>query len=546
MIATVLGGIGLFLIGMLIMTEGLQAVAGDALRNILARFTRTRLMSVISGTLVTATVQSSSVTTLLTVGFVSAELLTFTSAIGVIYGANIGTTTTSWLVSMIGFKVKIDAFALPMVGLGALFRLFARGRKASFGMALAGFGLIFIGIDVLQSGMAGLSEAIDLQQYAADGIGGRMLLVIVGIVMTVILQSSSAAMATTLTALFAGAITLEQGAALCIGQAVGTTVTAAIAALGASVQAKRTALAHILFNVVTGVVAFMLLPLFIYLVDWWSSELSPGDQAVALSAFLTTFKFTGVVMFYPFTPQYAAWLERLLPDRSSTLTRRLNASSLAIPSIAIEAAHNTVREATVETFTLLRHVLDGRPLAESHNRRMAELIKSVDQTRAYLKDIHSDPNNEEQYARHVAVLHALDHIERLIRACEERDHRRYYREHENLLVLGETILPALEQAEAWFEDPTAPSPVGIWHRTSRSIAEHRRQHRKSMLDDAARGVIDPQRAVSLLETKRWIDRLAYHGWRVLHHLVHGEGFTSGDSAPETEMPISDDDEASHV
>lgn len=545
MIATVLGGIGLFLIGMLLMTEGLQSVAGDALRTILARFTRTRFMSVVSGTVVTATVQSSSITTLLTVGFVSAELLSFSSAIGVIYGANIGTTTTSWLVSTLGFKVKIDAFALPMVGLGALLRLFGRGRLAPLGMAIAGFGLIFIGIEVLQTGMSGLSETIDLQRFAADGIGGRVLLIFVGIVMTVVLQSSSAAMATTLTALFTEAIGLDQAAALCIGQAVGTTVTAAIASLGASIQAKRTALAHILFNVVTGVIAFVMLPLFIYVVNLWSTDLSPGDQSIALAAFLTTFKLTGVMVFYPLTDQYAAWLERILPDRSVPLTRRLNASTLAVPSIAIEAAYSTVHDAARETFSVLHEIVQGRDLADGNLRRLTELVSATEKTRLFLRDVHSDPSNDEQYARHVAVLHALDHLERLVKACEERNHAILYRREPTLRTLGETVLPALEAVEEWFQTPESSSPVELWQKTSKSIAEHRRHHRGIMLDNAARGLTDPQKVVELLETKRWVDRLAYHGWRVLHHLAQGEeGFSSEDS-PETEVPISGHDDPSH-
>ncbi|MBA3886586.1 MAG: Na/Pi cotransporter family protein [Acidobacteria bacterium] len=267
MIPALAGGIGLFLLGMILLTDGLKAAAGDALRRLLAHFTGGPIKALLSGAAVTAVVQSSSATTLTTIGFVSAGLLTFPQAVGVIFGANLGTTSTGWIVSLLRLKLNIGRVALPLVAVGAMMRLLTPGRTAAVGLALAGFGLIFVGIDMLQVGMAGLALRLDPGALPGGTVAGRLLLVGVGIVMTIIMQSSSAALATTLTALASGTIDLQQGAALVIGQNVLTTMTAGLAAIGASVPAKRTALAHILFNVFTGVAAFAVLPVMLRAAD---------------------------------------------------------------------------------------------------------------------------------------------------------------------------------------------------------------------------------------------------------------------------------------
>jgi phosphate:Na+ symporter len=192
----------------------------------------------------------------------------FPQAIGVVFGASLGTTGTGWIIAVLGLKISVGFYALPLVGLGAFLKLLARGRWRSLGLALAGFGLIFIGIETLQDAMRGLSGVFNLARLPAGGLWGHLLAMIIGIAMTVIMQSSSAAVATTLTALHTGAINFDQAASLVIGAAVGTTVTGALAAIGGSVPAKRTALAHVLFNLATGLIAVVLLPVFLWGIGW--------------------------------------------------------------------------------------------------------------------------------------------------------------------------------------------------------------------------------------------------------------------------------------
>ena len=231
-VISVLGGVGLFLLGMTVMTEGLKALAGSALRTVLSKAAATPLHGSFWGAIVTLLVQSSSATTMTTIGLVSAGLLTFPQGLGLVFGANIGTTGTGWLVALIGVRVWLTAAALPMIFVGALIKLLARGRISGMGAALAGFGLVLFGLTTLQQGMGGLAEQLhpaDLPAVLAgpearwwSGLFGVLVLVVVGLVMTALMQSSTAAVAVTLSAYHAGAVGLDQACALIIGQNIGT------------------------------------------------------------------------------------------------------------------------------------------------------------------------------------------------------------------------------------------------------------------------------------------------------------------------------------
>src|SRR5262245_53827348 len=218
-----LGGLGRFLLGIHHLTEGMKRLAGASLLTTLQGRGSGRIRAVASGALFTAPIQSSSATILTVLGFVSAGLITFPQALGINIGATLGTTSTPWLVAIFGFRIRIALIALPILGIGALLWIVGRGRWRSLGAILAGFGLIFTGIDYLQTGMKGVSW--DLESLAGTGAAARWVLAAIGIVMTIVMQSSTAAAATTLVALDAGSVTFEQGCAMVVGQSVGTTET---------------------------------------------------------------------------------------------------------------------------------------------------------------------------------------------------------------------------------------------------------------------------------------------------------------------------------
>ena len=346
------GGIGMFLLGMSLLTDSLKAMAGESLRQWLGRFTGSPLTAMLSGIGFTLVVQSSTATTLATIGFVSAGVISFTQAIGVIIGANIGTTSTGWMVALLGLKFSVSSIALPMVGVGAMMKLLGKNLTALLGLALAGFGLLFIGIDVLQQAMAGFAAAVDLSQFDSSGLGTQLILILIGIIMTILLQSSSAAITATLAALAGGAIDLPQALALVIGQNIGTVATAMLAAIGATVSAKRTAAVHVIFNVVTAVAAlFTLMPLILWAVR--SGWLDGWDDVLIIALFHTGFSVLGALIFMPFVDKFQQSIERLLPEPTTEAlsTRYLDESLFSMPAVAIGAARQALCESVARAFT---------------------------------------------------------------------------------------------------------------------------------------------------------------------------------------------------
>lgn len=338
--AGLVGGLGLFLLGMRLMTKGLRNAAGNALRKILGKWTKTPLRGLASGFMITALVQSSSAITVAVIGFVNAGLMTMTQSVGVIFGSNIGTTVTSWIVAAVGVSVKVKALALPLIGFGALLRLTgAHTRREHFGDALTGFGIFFLGIEILQTTFKDLGTAVDLSAYDIGGIPGMLLFVAVGAVLTLLMQSSSAAMALVLTAAMSGIVTLESAAAAAIGTNIGTTSTALFSVIGATHNAKKVAAAHILFNIVTGLVAIALIPVLLTAIKSLSALTGKYDMATMLALFHTTFNLLGVAIFLPFTTQLVAFLDKRIGHEIAKLgkPRYLDNNVLNTPSLAMDA-----------------------------------------------------------------------------------------------------------------------------------------------------------------------------------------------------------------
>ena len=339
------GGVGLFLLGMGLMTDGLKMAAGPALERILISATQTRWRGLASGMAVTAVVQSSSAITVATIGFVNAGLLNLSQAVWVLFGANVGTTMTGWLVALVGLKFQIEALALPMIGVGMILRLSGEGqRRGAVGMALAGFGVLFLGIDMLKVTFSGLSTDFHLPE--GQGALDTLMLVGIGIALTVVMQSSSAALTIALTAAQGGLLTTQGAAAVVIGANVGTTVTALIASLGATPNAKRAAAAHILFNLLTGVVALLLLPWLIdfltVLRQWLGMDSAP---AVKLALFHTVFNLLGVALIWPVASRMTAFLESRfkLAEEDAARPIYLDKNVLAVPALALDALQREVQ-----------------------------------------------------------------------------------------------------------------------------------------------------------------------------------------------------------
>lgn len=278
---TLVGSLGLFLYGMKIMSEGLQKVAGNKLRSALATMTKNRFTGVLTGLFITAIIQSSSATTVMVVSFVNAGLLNLLQSITVIMGSNIGTTVTAWIISLFGFKVSIAAFSIPLIAISIPFIFSSKSKRKSIGEFILGFAFLFMGLDLLKNSVPDLKsnpEMLEfLTQYTQSGFGSVLIFLLIGTVLTIVVQSSSATMAITLVMVSKGWISYELGAAMVMGENIGTTITANIAAIPANVSAKRAALAHTTFNIF-GVIwmLFLFFP-FTNMITYLVTNFGPGD-----------------------------------------------------------------------------------------------------------------------------------------------------------------------------------------------------------------------------------------------------------------------------
>jgi phosphate:Na+ symporter len=527
MVTTILGGIGLFLLGMVLLTDSLKTAAGGALRSVLGRFTGGTARAIASGAALTALVQSSSATVLTTIGFVSAGLLTLRQATGVIFGAAIGTTSTGWLVSLLGLKLSIGAVALPLVGVGALMHLLARNRAGAIGLAIAGFGVIFVGIDVLQQGMTSLGQRLDPADLPPAGIGGRLVLVLVGAGMTIVMQSSSAAVATTLTALHSGAITLEHAAALVVGQNIGTSATAGLAAIGASVPARRTAVAHILLNTGTGVIAFFLVPLFVRAEPALAAAVGADEHAVMVAAFHTAFTILGVLVFAPAIGPFTRLLERLVPERAGTLTRNLDPSVAELPQVAVEAARRTVMRTAEVAVGILASALRDPRRGSLPADRLAAAGDALRETRHFLGRVRTSAEADE-HARHLSVHHALDHLGRLLERLQHHtpEDGATHPVFDELRGRAHALMPAVL---LWLKEDNGEPPVNALHELADDVADRRRDERERTLARTAGGELDPDVADARLAAMRWLDSSLYHVWRMTHHLAAPDPVAAAES-----------------
>lgn len=326
----ILGGLGVFLFGLRVMSNGLQKVAGNRLRSILGGLTRNRFTGVMSGFLITTAVQSSSATTVLIVSFANAGLISLVQSIGLVMGANIGTTVTGWMVALLGFKVKISAFALPMIGVGFPLSLIGSNRAKQLSEVFVGFGLLFLGLAFLKDGVPDLKDSPEalafVTSFANHGFASILAFIVVGTLLTIIVQSSSASMTMTLAMAAKGWIDYDTAAAIVLGENIGTTITAQLAVIGANRNARRVAMSHTVFNLIGVLWMLPIMGLFLHGID----EVVPGNpwelgdggiefQAAItahLAAFHTAFNVINTFLLVWFVPQLAGLVTRMIPLRA--------------------------------------------------------------------------------------------------------------------------------------------------------------------------------------------------------------------------------------
>ncbi len=377
---TISAGVAIFMFGMLSLENGFKVFSGGVLERILARSTDRLWKSLSFGVVSTSILQSSSLVSVITISFLSAGLIGLTQGMGIIFGSNLGTTTGAWLVAGFGLKVKISAYAMPILVFGIVL-IFQKSKTLNgLGYVLAGLGFLFLGIHYMKEGFETFKDAIDLTQFAIGGMAGLMVYALVGIVATVIMQSSHATLVITITALASGQLSYENALAIAIGANVGTTITAILGSLSSNYQGKQLAAAHLVFNLVTGLLAIALLDYLLQLVELIStySGIDAQDFTLKLAVFHTLFNLLGVIVMVPLLQYLANLLQRFFTEEavSRSKARYLNESTLAYPDTATEAIRNETLHMWDNTVDLFAHGIQVKPdeLMDS-NLDLEELIK---------------------------------------------------------------------------------------------------------------------------------------------------------------------------
>ncbi|MFC5758460.1 Na/Pi cotransporter family protein [Rhizobium sp. GCM10022189] len=542
-VIAILGGVGLFLLGMTVMTDGLKALAGSALRSVLGKAAATPLTGAFWGALITLLVQSSSAVTMTTIGLVNAGLLTFPQGLGLVFGANVGTTGTGWLVALLGVRVSLSAYALPLIFAGALAKLLGGGRSAAAGSALAGFALVLYGLTTLQQGMGGLAESLHPSDLPAvlgvpgvgwiSGLVGLLTLIAVGLAMTAVMQSSTAAIAVTIAAFYAGAISLEQGAALIIGQNIGTATSSALAAIGASSTAKRLALAYVLFKVIAALIAIVAFPFTAATMRAFAASV---DGTTLLAAYHTAYNVVGVAVLLPATQWFTHIVERILPSSETPLERALDPSALVNPVIAVETTRRVVAEILKTSAASVAAALSaegGRTMQDS-----AAAVAALAQAQNFLSELKEPSETEEERLRMTSTLHALEHASRLVEILGEGDIPERmagvpddFRAAELCIqamratqmvgesITGESALTARAEPIGWTVSAEVDASFANIERAAKDLDAMQRDHRAETLAAVAPGKLTATEAFARVDAVRRLDRIAHHAWRSATHLL---------------------------
>jgi phosphate:Na+ symporter len=412
----VAAGVAIFLFGILMLQDGFKLLSGGSLERLLDAATRSRLRALAFGVISTTLVQSSSLISVLAISFLSAGLISLVGGIGIVFGANLGTTTGAWLVAALGLKVDIAAYAMPMIAVAVVLVFQKAPSLRGIGYVLAGIGFLFLGIYYMKSGFEAFRDGIDLARYALPGIQGLLVYTVLGAAATVIMQSSHATMVLVITALAAGQITYENAIALAIGANVGTTITAIIGSFGANVQGKRLALAHLVFNFVTAAAALALVVQLTSLVDIVARTVGvgPGDFALKLAIFHTIFNAVGIAIMLPLTGPLERFLERRIPEPEPDVSRPryLNAAVEDFP----ETLESALRQEVMHLYdNAVKLILHGLNLHRETIFAATDLASAVKGSRTPI-----DLDIGDEYERRVKTLYAaiLDFATRAARHRE--------------------------------------------------------------------------------------------------------------------------------
>ncbi len=516
-------GLALLLFGMWLLREGLRELAGARLQRWLTRVTSSPLRGALAGAVATAAVQSSSATIVTAIGFASAGLLEFSQALGIVFGANVGTTLTGWLVLALGIRWKLASMAPALAFAGVWLHLYGRRRAASSGRVMAGLAFALLGIEALGGALGSDMVASALRAFPGDTLASRLALAALGTGITLVTQSSAAGVAAALAALHVGVLSFPQAAAVVIGFDLGTTGSAVIAALRGSLAARRTGFAHVIFNAFTAVGAFALLGALLAL----ERAFAPGSVArapgLALVAFHSLFNLVGVAVAIPLAGPFAHLVERLVPERRRSLTRRLDPRLLEDSDVALDAAAATLGEIALQAFARLEPMLAG---SASEAEELEDLERALIETQQFAARVRPEARGDPSGVALVAALHAVDELHRLLDRMRQAGRAAPLSDDAELAARAHTLAVALPRPLVAREH----AERGL-ARAAAELAEARSGHRERVLAAASRGELTPAAALDRTDGWRWLERCAHHAWRIVHHIGRMSALTGDEREP---------------
>lgn len=551
-----LGSLALFLFGMKLMSEGIQKAAGEGLKNILSSMTRNRVFGVMTGFLITGIVQSSSATTVMTVSFVNAGLLTLTESAGIMMGANIGTTVTAWFLSILGFKVKLGAIAIPILAMGVPMLFTKRSKVRFWGETIIGFALLFYGLTLLKGAVPDIKHNPDIVSFVADftdwGYFSYILFVIIGGVLTVVIQSSSATMALTLVMTAEGWISFDMAAAMVLGENIGTTITAELASLAANVYAKRSAKIHTLFNVV-GV--FWMLVVFPWFLDGVSMlngfanaaevSASPAAIPVALSTFHTLFNLINVLIMINFVPQLVKLSTSLVKSKGKEdeeFRLEFISNSLSSPEVSTLEARKEI--ARMGVYVSKMSVFLDELMSEKNEVKRDKLIKKlhkyeevsdrleeeISEFLAKVSKLEQSSASSENVQKMLGLIHDLENIadifvqmgsvvinknkKKVWFTPEQRE-----RLNELLAVVNESLSVMNKNLEIW---DISPEDFAKADEVENRVNKMRKKLRKNYLTKIEEGEYNVRGGILYAELFNSCERLADYAFNVSNGLANRE------------------------
>lgn len=363
----IVAGVGIFIIGMYFMEDGFKFFSGGILEKLISKSTNTTFKSINLGIFATAILQSSSLVSIIVISFLSAKIISLSGALGVVFGSAVGTTATTWIVSTLGLKIDIAAFALPMIIFGVIFRFYKNKNLQGVGNILLGLGFVFLGIGYMKDGFEDLKQGINLAQFAMDGYLGIFVYALIGMIVTIIIQSSSATLALTITALASGQIIYINALAIAVGANIGTATTAAMGAMVSNANSKRMAVGLFIFKGITAVITLIFIYFIIDFVDYLANILgiSSDDWAMKLAVFHTFFNLVGLIIFSFFIPKLVVFLKKLFIEDKNTYIQKpkyIDLEILTVPFVALKAT----RKETIHLYDNASEVLSHAIMLHRH------------------------------------------------------------------------------------------------------------------------------------------------------------------------------------